>query len=133
MSVSTNPSGCCGVHTQCCPDFSIPDRLTASISTDCGDFTISLANITSAAPPAYPTWQGSGSLSCRLPGSPCLSHDVAVILQCYGLNAFYVLIHEQGNDGTGNVSSINCGPLVVVADFFVAGMCTQSFQIIITE
>jgi len=126
MGVS-NPTGCCGYQTLCCPDASIPDRLTATVSTDCGDFTIPMANVTVVMPPyqPIPTWKGTGTIICHAdPSPPCIPYVREMSLSCLGINLFYF--------GWGILDLVSCSPLVLSGTVRIDG-CTHDVQVTITE
>jgi hypothetical protein len=111
----------------------IPDRLTASSSTDCGDFTIPLINATSLSPP-HPTWKGAGEITCqREPGQACIPHPFEVVLHCQGFQLFYLQVFSGGSgQETGQILSLDCDPLTIVAEFTPTLYCTHPYFITIT-
>jgi hypothetical protein len=90
---SSNPSGCCGAPTSCCPNLGLPDHLSITITTDCGANAGILGRSSDYSPP-YPTWKGKVSILCK-PDPPydCTACTVEVVLFC--IPPFYFTI-----DGT---------------------------------
>lgn len=121
-----NPNGCCGVDTLCC-DGKIPDRLMATVSTDCGDYEIPL--ILEIVSLDEVRWTGEGDIECTPPaGTECGPATATVLLLCKGdwvLALCGVTVNEftvncEPFSASGNVDGFHCS-------------CAQTVDVSVTE
>ena len=130
-----NPNSCCGESIDCCTsNQTVPDRLMATIATDCGNFEIPMFLETHTFEESI--WAGLGDFECRIePASSCMAYSSGVTLICTSGGSWEISLTGIC-DGSGTPDSISCGPLLATKRFDDPGggcVCYLGVDITITE
>lgn len=131
MSLKSNPSNCCGIKTDACPNNPIADVLNATIVTSCGTYVTELAFDDSESTSTTWTWKGRVDVECKTIMGACVSCQLTVRAKTNAQTWYLQLNNEQRPTGT------SCTAFMLVYLFDGLGVvctsCNDTFDVTVVE
>lgn len=135
---TNNPVSCCGDNTGCCPPGTvIPDRLTVTMQTDCGTFTVPVSlvefKIFEGGEPHWVWSNDNGEFECQFEPDDCQITSSIVTVRC-SVSGWEIEIDSCPN--SAQPSSWSCAPFLLQFNSFTCILpcnVTPDLTITVTE